>query len=106
MSTQTIPIPTPMHPAADKLPSLAASAQRPLPHTPATLLGLLPGVALLFSIGLLGKLLERLFHYLQIEYVLWACLLYTSQSSAGVPGGGKEGNARVGELGDSAVVQA
>ena len=75
MSTQTIPIPTPMHPAADKLPSLAASAQRPLPHTPATLLGLLPGVALLFSIGLLGKLLERLFHYLQIEYVLWAITL-------------------------------
>jgi uncharacterized integral membrane protein (TIGR00698 family) len=68
MSTQTIPMP------------LAAEAQL----KPTSLLGTLPGIALLFSIGLTGKLLERVFatlrseHHLlvpQIEYVLWAILL-------------------------------
>ncbi len=51
---------------------------------PESLLVLLPGVLLLFAIGLMGKGLERFFHYLrtahhvrvpQIEYVLWAILL-------------------------------
>jgi uncharacterized integral membrane protein (TIGR00698 family) len=78
MPTQTIPMPiaadTPTHPAA---PSDSAAP-------PVTLLGLLPGVALLFAIGLLGKLLEHGFTVLraqyhlllpQIEYVLWAIIL-------------------------------
>jgi uncharacterized integral membrane protein (TIGR00698 family) len=68
MSTQTIPMP------------LAAEAQL----RPASLVVTLPGIALLFSIGLAGKLLEHAFtvlrseHHLllpQIEYVLWAILL-------------------------------
>src|SRR5947209_3168771 len=68
MATQTIP----MH-----LPTRA-------PSTRAGFLALLPGVGLLFAIGLLGKLLEHAFtvlrteHHLllpQIEYVLWAILL-------------------------------
>src|ERR1035437_2850176 len=68
MSTQTIPMP-----AATRLPSTSQS-----------LLATLPGIALLFAIGLLGKLLEHGFtvlrtehHWLlpQIEYVLWAIIL-------------------------------
>ena len=68
MATQTIP----MH-----LPTRVPS-KRP------GILALLPGVGLLFAIGLLGKLLEHAFsvlrteHHLllpQIEYVLWAILL-------------------------------
>ncbi|MGD0889201.1 MAG: putative sulfate exporter family transporter [Acidobacteriaceae bacterium] len=68
MSTQTIPM------------SIAAEAQL----RPTSLIATLPGVALLFSIGLAGKLLEHAFtvlriqHHLllpQIEYVLWAILL-------------------------------
>jgi uncharacterized integral membrane protein (TIGR00698 family) len=68
MSTHTIPMP--------------ASAR--VPSASRTLLDLVPGVALLFSIGLLGKLLEHGFtilrtqHHLllpQIEYVLWAIIL-------------------------------
>jgi hypothetical protein len=68
MSAHTIPMP----PAA-----AAPSASR-------SLFGLLPGVALLFGIGLLGKLMEfefsvlRTQHHLllpQIEYVLWAIIL-------------------------------
>ena len=68
MSTQTIPLP------------LAAEAQL----RPTSLAATLPGVALLFGIGLVGKLLEHEFtvlrteHHLllpQIEYVLWAILL-------------------------------
>src|SRR5271154_6273790 len=53
--------------------------------SPATrLLNVLPGVALLFGIGLLGKLLEHVFTILRtqqhlpmprIEYVLWAIIL-------------------------------
>ena len=59
---------------------LAAEAQL----RPASLVVTLPGIALLFSIGLAGKLLEHAFtvlrseHHLllpQIEYVLWAILL-------------------------------
>jgi uncharacterized integral membrane protein (TIGR00698 family) len=63
-----------------------------LPHTqpavktlrPQHLLTLLPGVALLFGIGILGKVLEQFLRYLHtvrhlptphIEYVLWAILL-------------------------------
>ncbi|MBT9333252.1 YeiH family protein [Paracidobacterium acidisoli] len=47
-------------------------------------LGLLPGIAMLFGIGLLGKVLERWFAHLRlqyhlplpnIEYVLWAIIL-------------------------------
>ncbi len=57
-------------------PSTASPARR--------LLQTLPGVALLFGIGLLGKLLEHTFTVLrvryhlllpQIEYVLWAIVL-------------------------------
>jgi uncharacterized integral membrane protein (TIGR00698 family) len=68
MSTQTIPMP------------LAAEAQL----KPAGLVATLPGITLLFSIGLAGKLLERAFSFLrtqhhfllpQIEYVIWAILL-------------------------------
>jgi len=70
MSTQTIPMPV-------------ATASRTRP-TLRGLLGLLPGVALLFGIGLLGKLIEHTFsilrqqHHLllpQIDYVLWAIVL-------------------------------
>ncbi len=68
MSTQTIPMP------------LAVEAQL----KPTSLAATLPGIALLFGIGLLGKLLEgagavlRTQYHLsfpQIEYVLWAILL-------------------------------
>jgi uncharacterized integral membrane protein (TIGR00698 family) len=68
MSTQTIPMP------------IAAEAQ----IKPARLAATVPGIALLFGIGLLGKLLEHgsavlntRYHLLlpQIEYVLWAILL-------------------------------
>ena len=64
------------------------TAQRPIatevPLRPAGLAATLPGVALLFAIGVAGKLLERLFavlrtqHHLylpHIEYVLWAIIL-------------------------------
>ncbi len=68
MSTHTIPMPSPNE----------------IQSKPAALAATLPGVALLFAIGLLGKLLEhgtdvlRARQYLflpQIEYVLWAILL-------------------------------
>jgi uncharacterized integral membrane protein (TIGR00698 family) len=70
MSAQTIPIPAP------------PAARPPSGATP--FLAFIPGVALLFGIGLLGKLLEHEFtvlrtqHHLllpQIEYVLWAIIL-------------------------------
>jgi len=70
VSAQTISLPP---------PTLASTAKQPR-H----LLTLLPGIALLFGIGILGKGLEQFFHYLrtahqipapQIEYVLWAILL-------------------------------
>jgi uncharacterized integral membrane protein (TIGR00698 family) len=59
MPTQTIP----MQPTA-KAPSASQA-----------LLAVLPGMALLFGIGLLGKLLERIVHRPHIEYVLWAIIL-------------------------------
>jgi len=68
MSTHTIPMP------------LAAEAQ----HRPTSLIATLPGIALLFTIGVLGKLMESAgtivrteYHmpFPQIEYVLWAILL-------------------------------
>jgi len=80
MSTQTISIPTP---AADA-PRTAPPADPPAPVKPASLVGILPGIGLLFAIGLLGKLLEHAFNVLrtqhhlrlpQIEYVLWAIIL-------------------------------
>jgi uncharacterized integral membrane protein (TIGR00698 family) len=62
---------------------------------PQHLLGLVPGVLLLFSIGVLGKGLEQFLHYLrtahdiptpQIEYVLWAILLgLLLANTVGVP---------------------
>ena len=82
MSTQTIPIPMPT--AADTSPNAAAPSGTATPFKPASLLDMLPGIALLFGIGLLGKLLEHGFTYLrtqhhlrlpQIEYVLWAIIL-------------------------------
>ena len=87
MSTQTIP----MLPAAES-PTLSAASATQQPSSP---LAYLPGVALLFSIGLLGKLLEHIFtvlrtqHHLllpQIEYVLWAIILgLIVSNSVGVP---------------------
>ncbi len=80
-----------------------ASSTIPLPNyaTPAPasgprrLLDLLPGTALLFGIGLLGKGLEQFFAWLHsahhlpvphVEYVLWAILLGLALSnSVGVP---------------------
>jgi len=68
MSTQTIPMP------------IAAEAQL----KPTSLAATLPGIALLFAIGLLAKLLEHVgvvlrtqyrLSFPQIEYVLWAILL-------------------------------
>ena len=71
MTTTTVP-----------LPSIASSET---PASPARrLLGVLPGMALLFGIGILGKGLEALCTYLRvqrhlpaphIEYVLWAILI-------------------------------
>ena len=91
MTTQTIPVPItaggPSEPAARPDPRS--------PERPAGLIALLPGVALLFAIGLLGKLLEHSFKLLrtrhhvplpQIEYVLWAILLGLAISNTiGVP---------------------
>jgi uncharacterized integral membrane protein (TIGR00698 family) len=80
MSTQTIPMPI----AADSPSSFAAPPDVTAPLKPASLPAFLPGIALLFTIGLLGKLLEHAFtvlsteHHLrlpQISYVLWAILL-------------------------------
>jgi uncharacterized integral membrane protein (TIGR00698 family) len=70
MSAQTIPIP-----AAPAAPSAAR-----------TFLGILPGVALLFGIGLLGKLLQQL-PFAHIEYVLWAIILgLLVSNSVGIAG--------------------
>jgi len=62
---------------------------------PQHLLTLVPGILLLFGIGLVGKLLEQFLHYLrtvrhiptpQIEYVLWAILLgLLISNTVGVP---------------------
>ncbi len=68
MPTQTIPMP-----ATARVPSASQNV-----------IAILPGIALLFAIGLLGKLFEHIFtilrteHHLllpQIEYVLWAIIL-------------------------------
>ena len=65
---------------AQTIPSAAPPAVSPATR----LLNVLPGVALLFGIGLLGKLLEHIFTVLRtqqhlpmprIEYVLWAIIL-------------------------------
>ena len=81
MSAQTIPL---------SVTEPAAKALRPQ-----RLLALIPGVALLFGIGLLGKVLEQFFRYLrtthhlpapQIEYVLWAILLgLLISNTVGIP---------------------
>lgn len=74
-------------------PTLPVPATRPSPAR--LLLEALPGVALLFGIGLLGKLMEHTFTLLrvryhlllpQIEYVLWAILLgLLISNTVGVP---------------------
>jgi len=80
MSTQTIPMPAAAHTPS----SSAASSEAPDPPRPASLVAILPGIGLLFAIGLLGKFLEHSFTQLrttyhlrlpQIEYVLWAIIL-------------------------------
>src|ERR1035437_5111967 len=62
--------------------SMPIAARVPSPSR--RILAVFPGIALLFAIGLLGKLLEQVFsvlrtqHHLllpQIEYVLWAIIL-------------------------------
>jgi uncharacterized integral membrane protein (TIGR00698 family) len=69
LSTQTIPLAAPV---------------RHRPSRAQQLLTLLPGTALLFAVGMAGKAMESLGHWLrvshhiyfpQIEYVLWAILL-------------------------------
>jgi uncharacterized integral membrane protein (TIGR00698 family) len=80
MSTQTLPMPIAAHsPSSSAAPSDGSS-----PLSPSSLAALIPGVALLFAIGLLGKLLEHGVKALntryhlklpQIEYVLWAIIL-------------------------------
>lgn len=80
MSTQTIPMPI----AAENSSNRSVPPEVAVPLKPVGVVGLLPGVALLFGIGLLGKLLEhsesllRVRYHLplpQIEYVLWAIIL-------------------------------
>jgi uncharacterized integral membrane protein (TIGR00698 family) len=81
MSTQTIPNPIPI-----SMPEVHTSPRPPAHPDPATvrLTEVFPGIVLLFSLGLLGKLLEHVFTLLrtrynlplpQIEYVLWAIIL-------------------------------
>ncbi len=74
MSAQTIP----------SLPGVGGAAEAAKPSPVGVFVRLLPGVALLFGIGLLGKLMEHGFTVLrtqyhlllpQIEYVLWAIIL-------------------------------
>ncbi len=72
-------------PAAVKTSSSnAANLVASSPLQPTSLISMVPGIALLFAIGLLGKLLEHAFTLLrtqyhlrlpQIEYVLWAIIL-------------------------------
>jgi uncharacterized integral membrane protein (TIGR00698 family) len=80
MTTQTIPMPA----AANSPSSSAAPSDAPDPPRSASLVAILPGIGLLFAIGLLGKFLEHAFTLLrttyhlrlpQIEYVLWAIIL-------------------------------
>jgi len=70
MSTQTIPMPI----AAESSSPSAASSDAAGPLKSANLATLLPGIALLFAIGLLGKLLQHILP-VHIEYVLWAIIL-------------------------------
>jgi uncharacterized integral membrane protein (TIGR00698 family) len=81
MSTQTIPMPPVAEPVSHYATGYPGSNQR---QTPASFLAMLPGVALLFGIGILGKFLQNGAGYLdarfgiripRIEYVLWAILL-------------------------------
>src|SRR6266446_3925056 len=75
--------------------SEALALQRPAVALPWRLLRLLPGVALLFTIGYAGKLAETLVkdygkaHHLalpKIEYVLWAILIgLVIANTVGVP---------------------
>ncbi|MGA1980825.1 MAG: putative sulfate exporter family transporter [Acidobacteriaceae bacterium] len=80
MSTQTIPMPI----AADSPSSSTAPPDAMVPLKPTGLPAFLSGIALLFAIGLLGKLLEHATTVLsserhlrvpQISYVLWTILL-------------------------------
>jgi len=80
MSTQTIPMPI----AVDSHSSSAAYPDATVPPKPAGLVALLPGIALLFSIGVLGKALQSASNLLRsryrlpvphIEYVVWAIVL-------------------------------
>ncbi len=70
--------------AANTTPPTAAPSGSTSPFKQVSLASMLPGIALLFAIGLLGKLLEHGFTFLratyhlrlpQIEYVLWAIIL-------------------------------
>jgi uncharacterized integral membrane protein (TIGR00698 family) len=70
MSTQTIPMPI----AAETASGPAAPGNTTSPFRRANLLGLVPGIALLFGIGLLGKFLQQILP-VHIEYVLWAIIL-------------------------------
>jgi uncharacterized integral membrane protein (TIGR00698 family) len=80
MSTQTIPMPA-AEPVSIYATGYPGSGQR---LTAASLLAMLPGITLLFGIGVLGKFLQNGAGYLdtrfgvhfpRIEYVLWAILL-------------------------------
>jgi uncharacterized integral membrane protein (TIGR00698 family) len=87
MLTPTIPMPS-----AAELSSVPAA---PPAHRSPNPAAYLPGIGLLFGIGLLGKLIEHIFtvlrtqHHLplpQIEYVLWAIILgLIVSNSAGIP---------------------
>jgi uncharacterized integral membrane protein (TIGR00698 family) len=80
MSTQTIPMPI----AAESSSPSAAPSDAAGPQKSAGLFAYLPGIVLLFGIGVLGKLLQngsavlRTRYHLpvpNIEYVLWAIIL-------------------------------
>jgi uncharacterized integral membrane protein (TIGR00698 family) len=71
-------------PLAADSPSSSAAPPDAIPPKPAGLIAYLPGIALLFGIGLLGKLLQSASTLLRtryhlpvphIEYVLWAIIL-------------------------------
>jgi len=78
MSAQTIPMPT--EPVSIYATGYPGSGQR---FTLGSLVAMLPGIALLFSIGIAGKFLQNGagyldrfgIHFPHIEYVLWAIIL-------------------------------
>ncbi|HEY4379815.1 MAG TPA: putative sulfate exporter family transporter [Acidobacteriaceae bacterium] len=70
MSTQTIPMPI----AANSPASPAAPSDTTPPLKPVSLAAMLPGIVLLFSIGILGKILQHVLP-VHLEYVLWAIIL-------------------------------